>query len=114
VRDLGTLIDDHLKFHDHTTMVSKKANHLLAVNHNTFDNFHRNTFLSLYKSYIRSVEFIIFIWLEYRNIVWGPQYVLDQRQIEKIQKSTINWFVIFKAVHIMITSLHALIKSTIT
>ena len=44
-----------------------------------FWNFHCNTFLSLYKPYIRPV-------LEYGNIIWGPQYVLDQRQIKDIQK----------------------------
>ena len=31
VRDLGIMIDNQLKFHDHTTTVAKKANKLLAV-----------------------------------------------------------------------------------
>ncbi|XP_065896041.1 uncharacterized protein B0403.1-like [Dysidea avara] len=79
VRDLGIMIDNQLKFHNHTTTVSKKANRLLAVIHKTFQNFDHTTFINLYKSYIRPV-------LEYANIIWGPQYILDQEQIEKIQR----------------------------
>ena len=73
------MIDNQLKFHDHTTTVAKKANRLLAVIHKTFQNFDHATFINLYKSYIRPV-------LEYGNIIWGPQYILDQEQIEKIQR----------------------------
>ena len=35
--------------------------------------------INLYKSYIRPV-------LEYGNITWGPQYILDQELIEKGQR----------------------------
>ncbi|XP_065902561.1 uncharacterized protein [Dysidea avara] len=63
VRDLGIMIDNQLKFHDHTTTVAKKANRLLAVIHKTFQNFDHTTFINLYKSYIRPV-------LEYGNIIW--------------------------------------------
>ena len=73
------MIDNQLKFHDHTTTVAKKANRLLAVIHKTFQNFDHATFINLYKSYIHPV-------LEYGNIIWGPQYILDQEQIEKIQR----------------------------
>ena len=52
VRDLGIMIENQLKFHDHTTTVSKKANRLLAVIHKTFQNFNHTTFINLYKSYI--------------------------------------------------------------
>ena len=52
---------------------------LLAVIHKTFQNFDHATFINLYKSYIRPV-------LEYGNIIWGQQYILDQEQIEKIQR----------------------------
>ena len=41
--------------------------------------FHHNTFILLYKSYIPTV-------LEYGNVIWGPQYILDQEQIEKVQR----------------------------
>ena len=50
VRDLGIMIDNQLKFHDHATTVSKKANRLLAVIHKTFQNFDHTTFINLYKS----------------------------------------------------------------
>ncbi|XP_065883935.1 uncharacterized protein [Dysidea avara] len=79
VKDLGIMIDNQLKFQDHTTTVAKKANRLLAVIHKTFQNFNHATFIKLYKSYIRPM-------LEYGNIIWGPQYILDQEQIEKIQR----------------------------
>ena len=73
------MIDNQLKFHDHTTTVAKKANRLLAVICKTFQYFDHTTFINLYKSYIRPV-------LEYGNIIWEPQYILDQEQIEKIQR----------------------------
>ena len=79
VRDLGIQIDSHLKFHEHTTVVTKKANRLLSIIHKVFHYFDKATFINLYKTYIRPV-------LEYGNIIWGPLFVLDQQQVEKVQK----------------------------
>ena len=79
VKDLGVQIDSQLKFHDHTTTITKKANRLLAIIQKTFQHFDKNTVINLYKSYIQPV-------LEYGNIVWGPQYILDQQNIEKVQR----------------------------
>lgn len=79
VRDLGILIDAHLKFHDHTTSVSKKANRILALIRRSFQYFDNKTFINLYKSFVRPI-------LEYGNVIWGPHYILDQDQIEKVQR----------------------------
>ena len=37
--------------------------------------------LQLYKSLVRPI-------LEYGNIVWGPQFILDQQSVERIQRAT--------------------------
>lgn len=79
VKDLGVFIDDKLKFHDHSSIIAKKANSILAVIHKTFQYMDRNTFVNLYKAYVRPV-------LEYGNIIWGPQYITDQKSIEKVQR----------------------------
>jgi len=79
VRHLGVQVGSHLKFHEHTSVVTKKANQLLSIIHKVFQNFDKTTFINLYKSYIRPV-------LEYGNIIWGPLFVLDQQQVEKVEK----------------------------
>ena len=80
VKDLGVQIDNQLKFHDHTT-VTKKANCLVAIIHktSTFQHFDKVTLINLYKTYVRPV-------IEYGNVIWGPQYILDQREVEKVQR----------------------------
>jgi len=79
VKDLGILIDHKLKFHYHTSTITKKANSILAVMHKTFQYIDCNTFNNLYKAFVRPV-------LEYGNIIWGPQYIADQRSVEKVQR----------------------------
>ena len=49
VRDLGIQVDSHLKFHEHTTAVTKKANRLLSIIHKAFQYFDKVTFINLYK-----------------------------------------------------------------
>ena len=73
---LGIQIDSHQKFHEHTTAVTKKANRLLSKYFRFFD---KATFINLYKTFIRPV-------LEYGSIIWGPLFVLDQQQVQKVQK----------------------------
>ena len=79
VKDLGVLIDKQLKFHDHTTAVTKKASHIVAIIRKTFQHFDKTTFINLYKTYVRPV-------IEYGNAIWGPQYILDQQEVEKVQR----------------------------
>ena len=63
VRDLGVLIDNRLKFHEHVSTVTKKANRILAILHKTVEYMDGETFVNLYKSFVRPI-------LEYGNIVW--------------------------------------------
>ena len=37
IRDLGVFIDNRLKFHEHVSTVTKKANRILAILHKTFE-----------------------------------------------------------------------------
>jgi len=80
VKDLGVQISKQLKFHDRTTAVTKKANRIVAIICKTFQHFDETTLINLYKTYVRPV-------IEYGNVViWGPQYILDQQEVEKVQR----------------------------
>jgi len=74
VKDLGAQIDSKLKFHNHTIVVTKKANCLVAIIWKTFQHWQSYTLNNLYKTSV----------LEYGNIIWGPQYIQDQQEIEKL------------------------------
>ena len=61
VRDLaiGVLIDNRLKFYEHVSTVTKKANHVLAIVHKSFEYMDNGTFDNyLYRSLLdqRSVN----------------------------------------------------------
>ena len=79
VKDLGVIIDDKLKFHDHVASVTAKANRTLAVIHKSFHFTSCNMYINLYKSLVRPI-------IEYGNTIWGPHYILDQHSIEQIQR----------------------------
>jgi len=53
-KDLGIWIDDKLKFHEHTSVTITKANRILAIIKRSF-NANVNTFLRLYKAFVRPV-----------------------------------------------------------
>ena len=53
VKDLGVIIDDKLKFHDHVASVTAKANRTLAVIHKSFHFTSGNMYINLYKSLVR-------------------------------------------------------------
>ena len=78
-KDLGVLVDNELKFHQHTASVVAKANRLLAIINKSFINLDTVMLPLLYKSLVRPV-------LEYANAVWGPFFINDQVMIEKVQK----------------------------
>ena len=52
-RDLGMLINDQLKFHDHVSMVIGKARRLLGLINKSFINSSPITFPNLYKAIVR-------------------------------------------------------------
>ena len=52
VKDLGVLIDNKFKFHNHSSVVASKANRMLAIISKFFQYKDGNIFLNLYKSFI--------------------------------------------------------------
>ena len=79
VRDLGVVIDQDLKFHEHTSLVTNKANRVLGLIKSGFAYLDPNMLVRLYKSMVRPI-------LEYGNIIWGPHYLIDQKKVETIQR----------------------------
>ena len=65
VKDLGIVVDSSLKFHNHTAIVTARANRILAVINKSFEHLNTNVLLQLYKSFVHPI-------LEYGNIIWGP------------------------------------------
>ena len=82
-RDLGVLIDNQLKFHDHSSMAAGKARRLLGLISKCFINLTPLTFSCLYNTIVRPI-------LEYGNVVWGPNYKLDEDLVEKVQRKAIK------------------------
>ena len=81
MRDLSFNTDANLKFHSHIYMNNcvLKANHTLSAITKSFMNLNSDMLPVLCKSLVRPV-------LEYGNFIWGPFYMHDQIQIEKVQK----------------------------
>ena len=52
VKGLGVLIDNKFKFHNHSSVVACKANHMLAIISNSFWYMDGNILLNLYISFI--------------------------------------------------------------
>ena len=75
VRDLEVVIDQDLKFHEHTSLVTNKANHVLGLIKSDFAYLDSDMLVFLYKSMVRPI-------LEYGNIIWGPHYLMDQKKVE--------------------------------
>ena len=78
-KDLGIVVDDHLKFHQQTAAAAAKASQMLAVVKRSFANLDETTLPLLYKSMVRP-------FLEYGNAIWGPFGKLDQKRLERIQR----------------------------
>ena len=69
-KDLGILFDTGFKLHKHASEAAMKANRIFA----------RRGFINLNESGL----FKSMVWpiLEYENIIWGPNYVLDQIKLQ--------------------------------
>ncbi len=78
-KDLGVIIDNELKFHKHVSQAVKKANQILGVVNNTFEDLDKESFLLAYKHQVRPH-------IEYGNIIWHPHYVMDIKKIEGVQR----------------------------
>ena len=78
-KDLGVIIDDSLKFHEHTASAVKKANQILGVVKKSYNARDKTTICTLYKALVRPH-------LEYGNAIWGPFLLGDIRKIEAVQR----------------------------
>ena len=78
-KDLCVIIDDKLKFHDHTAKAAKKANQILGVMKRSYNTRDKMTMCTLYKAIVRPH-------LDYGNAIWGPFYQNDIKKIESIQR----------------------------
>jgi len=76
--DLGILFDSHLKFHDHTSVATAKANCVLGLISKSFEYLDPTMLNRLFKTLVCPI-------LEYGNAIWGPHFILDQQNIEKVQ-----------------------------
>ena len=64
-KDLGILFDNHLKFHQHTTGVTGKANRVLGLISKSFEYLEPNMLIRLFKTLVRPI-------VEYGNTIWAP------------------------------------------
>ena len=78
-KDLGVLLDHHLKFHNHTTEVTAKANRMLGMIERSFEHLDSSMVTKLFTAKgCPTLEY-------YGNAIWGPHFVLDQRKVERIE-----------------------------
>ena len=78
-KDLGIIIDNKLKFHEHVSYAANKANSILAIIRKTFAALDSSAFKALYTTLVRPH-------LEYGNTIWGPTYALDCLAVERVQR----------------------------
>ncbi len=78
-KDLGVLIDNELKFHQHVSATAQKANQVLGIVNRTFETLDEELLPIVYKTQVRPH-------LEYGNIIWHPRYVADIKKIESVQR----------------------------
>ena len=78
-RDLGVMVDHHLKFSQHVDMIVGKVNRMLGMIRHTITFKDRDIILLLYKSLVRSH-------MEYANAVWPVSYKKDLQKIEGVQR----------------------------
>ena len=78
LKDLGILIDEHLKFSNHIAEKVNKANQIMGLICRTFVRLDTYNFNLLYKSLVRPD-------LEYGNIIWSPLLKSDINLLKNTQ-----------------------------
>jgi len=63
-----------LKFHSQATSDTNSANRVMGLIKKSFSILNRKTLLILYKALVRAH-------LEYANVVWGPNYIGDCKDL---------------------------------
>ena len=79
MKDLGVMVDEKLKFHDHIHEKVNKAYSMLGIIKRNFKDMDNLSFLYLYKSLVRSI-------VEYNSSVWSPSYMGQIEELEKVQR----------------------------
>ena len=78
-RDLGVVVDDELKFHQHMAAAIAKASQMLAVVRRSFANLDEVALPLLFKTVVRP-------FLEYGNTIWGPFGKVDRKRLKRMQR----------------------------
>lgn len=78
-KDLGIIFQSNLKFNEHINVAANKANQIVGLIKRSFTYLDNSTFLTLYKSLIRSH-------VDYGNSVWFPVLKKDIKIIENTQR----------------------------
>jgi len=71
-------MDSKLKFHVHMNSVTNKANCILGLISKVFECKDPDIMLKLYKPLVQPI-------LEYSNVIWGPNYIMDKQEVEAMQ-----------------------------
>ena len=78
-KDLGIVFSNNLKFGDHISQATLKANVMIGKLKRTFKTWNVKTFKILYSSYVRPH-------LEYAAPAWSPYNKKDIKALEKVQR----------------------------
>ena len=78
-KDLGVTFDQELKFRSHIRNIVSKANSRIGIIKRSFDELTVENFKILYKTQVRPI-------LEYCSDIWFPIFIMDMKEIEKVQK----------------------------
>ena len=78
-KDLGVTFDPMLTFDIHIHNIVNKANRMLGIIKRTFSYLNKDTFLKLFKSFVRPH-------LEYANVIWSPYLKRQSIYVENVQR----------------------------
>lgn len=79
IRDLGILINNELKFHEHISKITRSAYLRMRIFFRFIKSRRVKTWVHIYKSYIRPL-------LEYAPEIWSPNTKSEILRVEKCQK----------------------------
>lgn len=81
VKFLGTIIDEHLTWHEHLKLIGTKISKNMGIIYKIRHSLPQSVLPILYCS-------LILPYLNYSNIVWGSTYTSRLSKIEKLQKKS--------------------------
>ena len=83
-KDLGVTSDNLLKFDVHIQNAVSKANRMIGILRRTFTFLDKDTFLQLYKAFIRPH-------IEHDNVIWYLYLNQQSAAIERVQRWAIKF-----------------------